>query len=85
MDAQLHRQILKQLDAQLKKVPEQKDNLQAMKRFVANGKDLPNSGKPILYAIGGVAGLAKVEEYGRILQRERSKNPEVLAQTYVSD
>lgn len=62
-------QIIPALDAQYKKVPYQKQNLDAMKAFITNGKRLPDSKKTILYAIDGKAGLADILEYAEIIKK----------------
>lgn len=78
-------QISRTLDDQLKKAPAQKENVTAIKKFIATdgGKNLPNSRRPILYAIGGVASVGKVMDYSKKLQADRAKDPMILALTWV--
>lgn len=73
------------LDAQFGKVNEQKPNLTALKKFVKDGKGLPNSRKPVLYALDGTAGLATVAAYVKTLQKARASNPKAVALCYVCD
>lgn len=75
------------LDDHLNKDPAQKDNVAAMKNFIAanGGKNLPDGRRPILYAIGGIAGVSTVTEYGEKLEAEWAKDHNVKALTWVSD
>lgn len=71
------------LDAHLAKAPQQRENVAAMKQFMKDTNTIPDSKKPILYAIDGKAGLATVTTYGETLQAVRAEKPEALAHFFV--
>lgn len=64
------------------KVPGQAKNVESMLNAVKNGH-IPNGHKPILYAIGGKAGLATVAEFGEDLKNKLKQDPNVKYHYYV--
>lgn len=62
-NAKLKAKMIAELHDLVKKDPEQGKNAASLQQLITQGH-LPNSKKPVLYAIGGKAGLGTVTEYG---------------------
>lgn len=62
-NARLKAKIIAELQNLVKKDPGQKANAASMQQLITEGK-VPNSTKPVLYAIGGKAFLGTVTKYG---------------------
>lgn len=64
------------LDENTKIDPSRERNVEAMKNFIKDGKNLPNRPqREVLYAVDGVAGLTSKPEFFKILKNAYTKVP----------